>query len=360
MPKPIAALPASQPGKVCFLKAAKSKTAFIIWNTYNRRPDILARLLDCRALFIGHIINNRGPAWKYLFWVDYLYKSIYTLAYLFYHRPQVVFAQSPPSFAPMVCRIYCTLWRRKLVVDGHNNAFESPWISVPLYLRCMAGADSVLVHNSELEAHLRETYPKLPLFTLPDKIPAFKNGNGLANGHANEKNALPYLLVILSYAGDEPLAELFAAFKKYQEAHPGSVVFKMTGNYRRKPQYYEQYKDVEGIEFLGYVDNNEYERTLVNAAGIIALTTRPMTQQCAAMEALGAGVPMIVSRTDTNERLFFKGAILTDTDRDSIYRSLGDFLGQYPALRSEVAGIRDHWEERWQVDFQAFRERIGI
>ncbi len=324
-----------------------SKTVFIIWNTYNRRPDVLAQHMDCDIVFISHIIDNRGPYWKYFFWLDYLYKSIYTMAYLFWHRPAVVFAQSPPSFCPMVCWIYCKTFGRKLVVDGHNNAFESPWIKVPLYVKTLEKSFRVLVHNEELQAELRESYPKMPLVTLPDKIPQFSE-----NGQ-HDLSALPYLLVVLSYAGDEPLEVLFEAMAAYRQQSGQEMAFKITGNYKRQPQFYERYKMVDGIHFLGFVSNEQYEKELKGAMGVVALTSRQKTQQCASVEAMGAGIPQIVSDTDTNCRLLFKGALIVPIESAALQRAFSQFPKQHPVLREEILEVRSHWREQWQKSYDA-------
>ena len=323
-----------------------NKTVFIIWNTYNRRPDVLAAYMKCDIVFISHIINNRGKYWKYLFWVDYLYKSLFTLGYLFRHRPAVVFAQSPPSFCPMVCWIYCRIFGRKLVVDGHNNAFESPWIKVPLYVKTLEKSFRVLVHNDELEAELRSNYPAMPLTTLPDKIPNFpENPDAAAD--------LPYLLVVLSYAGDEPLEVLFEAMAAYRQKTGKEIGFKITGNYKRQPQYYERYHQVDGIHFLGFVSNEQYEQELTGAMGVVALTSRQKTQQCASIEAMGAGVPQIVSETDTNSRLFFKGALIVPIESVALQDAFSEFPIRHPALRQEIVEVRDHWRLEWQQSFDA-------
>ena len=269
------------------------KVVSTLWYHYDRRLTVLSDYLHARTIFVNHLIQSRGKLWKLFFWVDYFYKAIYTLSLLVYFKPEVVIAASPPSLCPVFCGIYCKIFKKNLVVDAHNSAFQQPWISVPFYLKILQLAKVVIVHNYEYENYLKKKYANIKFIALHDKIPEFQS---------NEENKLlkcrKYFLIVLSYSYDEPLIEIFDAIKSFLSKEHFDIIFKITGNYKKKLDLYNKYNDVDGIEFLGFVEKIKYDNLLYNAFGVIALTTSQMLQQCAGMEAIGAKVPVIVSDTD--------------------------------------------------------------
>ncbi len=334
--------------------AISPKTVFIIWNEYNRRPDILSQALKCEKIFVKRIISNRTIFWKFLFWIDYLYKAVFTTIYLIYKNPDLVFAQSPPSFCPMVCWFYCKITKRTLVVDGHNNAFEPPWISVPLYKKVMERSKFVLVHNEELSQSLSKKYISINFYILPDRIFHISPMN-IKNPDTNGK----YFLIIASFAGDEPLIELLEGIILFLNETEEDIEFKITGNYKRKIKIYDAYNEIKGIKFLGYIDDDRYFTYFNNAYGIIALTTRPMVQQCAAIEAIGAQVPIITSDNTTNRRIFFKGAVLTNNYRNEIKDAINKFILTNSSLRMEMDELKVYHEQEWEKRFSGFLAALG-
>jgi glycosyltransferase involved in cell wall biosynthesis len=240
-------------------------------------------------------------------------------------------------------------------VDGHNNAFDEPWISFPYYMDILMASSMVLVHNDELENFLREKYQNVAFYILPDKIPNF------SVQHKNERSPQKaYFLIPLSFAPDEPIEEMFDAITLFLGTTKDPMEFVITGNYMRKPEIHDAYHGVQGIRFTGYVDNRTYEDLLANAFGVIALTKRQMTQQCAAVEAMGANVPLIVSDTDTNRRLFPQGAIITGIDRTGIKTSLEQFLQDRGTLLEGIIEMKTYWDQSWEKAFLGLENRLAI
>jgi glycosyltransferase involved in cell wall biosynthesis len=239
-------------------------------------------------------------------------------------------------------------------VDGHNNAFDEPWISVPYYMDTLSSSKMVMVHNDELEKYLKIKYQEILFYVLPDKIPDFP----LQNENKTSRQST-YFLVPLSFAPDEPFEDMFDAIASFLSTMKYPMEFIITGNYMRKRDIYDKYHSVKGIRFVGYVDNRTYDNLLTNAFGVIALTKQQKTQQCAAVEAMGANVPLIVSDTDTNRRLFPKGAIITRIDMISIRNSLERFIRERGVLSDGVIEMRNHWDREWEKAFLGLKDRIA-
>jgi glycosyl transferase family 1 len=325
------------------------KSVFIVWNEFNRRPNELREILHCDLFFIKRIINNRNKFWKYFFGIDYLYKSVRTIFYLIIKNPKIVYAQSPPSFCPMVCFMYTLVFKKVLIVDGHNNAFESPWMSVPFYKNVLEASKIVLVHNHELAQNLKQKYTNIEFYTLPDRI-----FNPKMHDSSVEDSLGKYFLIVASFDSDEPLEELLTGVKIFLEQSNDKIDFIITGNYNRKIEIYEGFKNIKRIKFLNYINDSTYNNYLNNAFGIIALTTRPMVQQCAAIEALSSKIPLITTNNATNRRIFFKGAILTYNNRNDIKNAIIRYIANFYSLKKEMEELNIYQKEEWEKNFSTF------
>jgi len=326
---------------------------FVVWTSYSRRASELGKHAGCDLLFVNHLIKSRGLLWKIFNPVDYLYKSLYTLIVLSIKHPKIVFAQSPPSICANVCFLYCFLFKRKLVIDAHNGSFRKRWISVPFFITVMQRADVVLVHNDELEKSLRDSYHNINFFNLPDKIPELS-----VQEEPAEKSKCDYLLVVLAYNYDEPVKEILMALDAFSNENKSGVSFQLTGNYKKEIELYEKYSKNSSINFTGYVSNAEYERLLMNASGVIAITTQPMLQQCALIEALGAGIPVITSETETNKRIFFKGGVFASPDSTSIKKAIINFLENKNKLKEEISELRNYWVKDWHKKYERLVDQL--
>jgi len=241
-----------------------------------------------------------------------------------------------------------------IIIDGHNNAFEKPWISVPLYRQVMERSKFVLVHNEELNRTLTKKYQNVNFFVLPDRIFHLNSVDIV-----NQDSAGKYFLIIASFAADEPLIELLEGIILFLTQTGEDIEFKITGNYKRKINIYDTYKEVKGIKFLGYIDDTRYFSYFNNAFGIIALTTRPMVQQCAAIEAIGAQIPIITSDNTTNRRIFFKGAVLTNNYRIEIKDAINTFIKTNSTLRKEMEELKLYHAGEWEKKFNGFLTALG-
>lgn len=331
------------------------KVCFILWYHYGRRFSVLSEYLQCRTLLVKHLIRSRGLLWKLFFWGDYSYKAIVTLLFLFYHRPEVVIASSPPTLCPIICWIYCTFLRKKLVVDAHNGAFREPWVSVPFHLKILKSATVVLVHNHEYKSYLEQLYPEIRFNTLNDRIPVLESSN--RNKLSNEQK---YFFVISSWSPDEPLNEILNAIQLYLDQNQNGIRFRITGNYNKNVELYQRYSRIKGIEFIGFIDDEGYLKGLKNAYGVIALTILPMVQQCAAMEAVGAAVPMIVPDFKTNRRLFSKGAVFTSIDALKIKESIEELCEKRSTLLDGIKEDKDHLIKEWEHDFTELNRIVEL
>ncbi len=331
----------------------QNKSLIIMWYGYSRRATSLSKKLDFDLLLVDSVITKSVHIRKYLLWLDYLIKSIYTFFELIKRRPENVIATTPPSFCPMISFIYCRIFNKKFIIDTHNSGFMSPWIKVPFYKTVLKKADLILVHNQEEYEYLKNLYKDYKFFVLPDPLPDFSPNIVKENLSNSEK----YFLVILSFSSDEPVEIIFQAIKIFLEHYDG-YKFKITGNYKKNKVIYNQYCKINGIEFLGFVDEKLYERYLINAYGIITLSTKPMVQQSAAIEALGACVPLICEESSTNKRIFPRGAVLSKIKLENLFEAIKFLSEENDRLKIEISSDKKDYMNKYEELIKAFKASL--
>jgi glycosyltransferase involved in cell wall biosynthesis len=231
-----------------------------------------------------------------------------------------------------------------------------PWISVPGSINIMKQASLVLVHNEEFRDFLEPKYQGVNFYTLPDNLPDFNNSLTFEFDDNREK----YFLVILSFAYDDPLWEMFEAFKMYLNNSDLQINFYITGNYKKNIHIYNTYSKISGINFLGYIEDTKYVELLKNAYGVISLSIREMVQQCAVVEAISANIPLICSNNSTNRRIFNQGAVLTENNSEDIYSAIIKFVYTGGLLKQGVHKVRKEWEIDWIKRFVEFKKMIDF
>lgn len=334
----------------------KRKILIVMWYGYSRRATSLSKELNCELLLIDSFITKNLKIRKYFLFIDYLLKTILTFKNLFKIKPDIVISTSPPSFCPIICYIYCKIFRVKLIVDAHNSAFLRPWISVPLYKRIMKNASLILIHNVELYNYLARKYYGYNLFVLPDPIPNFVNNKNQTFLEIDKK----YFLVILSFSPDEPVELIFKSIMIFLDSFKDNIFyFYITGNYKKNLAIYNKYKDIREIQFLGFLDEKKYEQVLVNSYAVISFSTKQMVQQSAVIESLGAAVPVITENSETNRRIFKKGAILTELVENKVVEAFTELIENYDRLKKEIILQKSEYYLFWKENLNKFLKLLG-
>jgi glycosyltransferase involved in cell wall biosynthesis len=177
-----------------------------------------------------------------------------------------------------------------------------------------------VVTNDELAAVCRRagvrTFVLHDLLTAPSGQPAGSRRSTLAQAQ---------VMVPLSYANDEPVAEILEAAALLPD-----VSFVLTGAAPEKLVA----NAPANVQFTGYLDNPSYDSLFTGSDVILALTTRDLTMQRAGYEGLQAGVPVVTSGFDTLRRYFGRAAVYTQPEARAIADAVRSALGDNEALRA--------------------------
>ncbi len=322
------------------------KIIFISWTPFGRHTELLGKALNAEIFFINKFIKFKGILWKLLFPIDYIFKSIKSTLILLRTNPRIVFVQNPPSIAVVVIVAISKIFRVKSVIDSHNGAFEKPWISVPFHIWALRKADVVTIHNQILFNQLTsdKRFANINFTILNSRLSEFPL-------EQKEGSQEKYFIVISSFSDDEPMDILLEGVGLFTEKET-EYKFKITGNYKKNILVYEKYHNYQNIQFLGFVDDKTYDFLLVNAFGIISLSTRDDVQQFALMEAVGAEVPFISNKNKTNLDLFEQKMIFIDNTVLDVSEGLNRFIKNKNELDKNITEIKIYQKAQWEKQFQ--------
>jgi glycosyltransferase involved in cell wall biosynthesis len=206
-----------------------------------------------------------------------------------------------------------------LMVDMHSGAFlDPPWrhFLAPT-LRLLRGR-AAIVTNAHLASVCRRA--GVQSFILDDPLEPAEIPAGPAVGE-------PYVLVVLSYADDEPVREILSAASRRPDTR-----FVLTG---AAPEPVRR-SAPDNVSFPGFVSRDEFIGWLRGSSAVVALTTRPDTMQRGAYEALEHAVPVVTSDTLVLRRYFGDAAVYARPTPAGISTAVDEALDREQELRRSL------------------------
>lgn len=304
--------------------------AFLTWSSHRRTSGLAAAL----GIELLEVISVRRGAARHAELV------VRTVRLLCTRSLRVIVAQNPSIVLATLLVCLRPLRRYRLVVDAHNEAI-TPFVHDVAIVRVLSRwllrrADLTIVTNAELAERVRQARGR-PV-VLPDPLPA------VPPDLPAEARRPAYVVVVCTFAPDEPLSEIFAAASALRD-----VQFKVTGNARRCPPELLAAKP-GNVELTGFLAERDYWALLAASQAVLDLTGMPDCLVCGAYEALALGVPMILSDNPAGRRLFGQTAVFTATSPAGIAAATEGALakprnqaaaGQYTAQwRTQMLGLR--------------------
>jgi glycosyltransferase involved in cell wall biosynthesis len=304
--------------------------AFLTWSSHRRTSGLAEGL----GIELVEVISPRRGA------IRHLELIARTLLLLFTRSFRVIVAQNPSIVLVTLLLCLRPLRRYRLVVDAHNEAV-TPFVHDVAVVRAVSRwllrrACLTVVTNDELAERVRRAHGRPAV--LPDPLPAVPPG--LPAGPSRPA----YVVVVCTFAPDEPLEEIFAAAR----ALPGTQ-FRVTGNARRCAPALLASKPAN-VELTGFLDEHTYWALLAASQAVVDLTSMPDCLVCGAYEALALGVPMILTDNAAGRRLFGETAAFTDTSPTGIVAAIEASL---KAPRSPTAALK--YAAQWHTQASGLR-----
>ncbi len=318
------------------------KIIYIAWAPYNRRAETFAGQIGAELELI-HFFGYQKPFWSPF---KYPLMAIKTLVMLFLKKPDVVFTMSPPLFCAFFVYLYCLIFRARFVIDAHTGSLITPpWTWFRFLHKFLSRRAIVTIVTNDYLASLVESWRARSItINPPIFFPDLKTSR--LEGKIN-------LLVVNTFAGDEPLDEVLKAANNFPEVH-----FYITGNLSKaKPKQVEM--SPPNAHFTDFLPYKKYLELLKNVDGVIALTTRDHTLQSGGEEALFMGKPLITSHFPFLMNFFSKGTVYVEPEVKSIADGISEFLSNHKILQNEIIDLRAaHWRD-WENDLYRLMKIIS-
>lgn len=321
-----------------------SKTAKLLWVSWehHRRTDTICKKLNIPM----QVINTRHTGI-----LRYIILCVKTLHLLFKNRPSTLIVQNPSIILSFLGLLLRFLFRYKLIVDAHNEGV-SPFINTGFIFKHITRllhrkANLTIVTNKALEYIVIEN--KGRPFILPDGLPDFSSTTETLSTSPQK-----FLLLIATYAADEPVKEIFEAIGLL-DTH--KISLKVTGNDKKLPENIRRTLSPD-IKLLGFIPEDQYVQEIRNSTAIIDLTTMPNCLVCGAYEAISLGKPIILSRSEASISLFHKGAIFTDHDPYSIKEAIIKLLNSIDTYTTGAQEMKKLYEKQWDTITIKFAEEL--
>lgn len=314
----------------------KDSGLFLVWKKYQRRPEVLANLINCELKFIPHLFGS-----KYLRPLDYLFKLIVNIKDILIKKPNFVVAQCPPTFSVLPA----LLTRTPYIIDAHNPLFQvEMWQNLPLSKTILKNALAIIVHNGEMFQLVSKIYPSTRLFTISDPIESITPSQP-------QQRQDQQILVIASFdPWDEPVDLLIETMEKLAEYN-----FVITADVNKlDSETAARLQKLSNVKLTGFLATEEYHRVLCSSLASLVLTTSNATQPSGACEALSSDTQLVISRTTLTEKLFGEWAVLVENSSESIV----DAIKALSLKEMNLSEYRQKWNQSVQQEISELLELV--
>ena len=308
---------------------------FLVWGppSHGPRSRVFARELGIEIRFVTST-TRRGLLVAPLKYTSQAFKTLRLLAS---RRPRLVFVQSPPTFAVMTVWLYGALTGTRFVVDAHSAAMLSAYWTRPrwLYRTIARRAIATIVTNEHLARRIRRSGGRA--LVIRDIPTSFPTGDTVPVGDAFN------VMVVNSFAEDEPLSEVIAAADGVND-----VVFHVTGDPGR-PGADVPERIPANVRFTGFLPDPEYYALMASSQAVMCLTTRDHTMQRGACEALWMGKPIVTSRWPLLQEYFRAGTVHVANTADGIRNGMREMVQRHAEYEHEIRRLQAERRDAWET-----------
>lgn len=309
---------------------AGANVLWITWESQRRNREV-ARALHVPLHEWPEIDRMRPRIVKYFVGITK------TLRLLVRERPRLVICQNPSIVLAALLAALKPLTGLRLFVDAHNvGLFPTEGRSRLLMAASrwlQRRADLTIVTNDGLKAKVEANGGRA--FVLPDPIPiAPETSPQRLMGRTN-------VLLICTYAADEPYETVFDAFRTLG---PDMVLY-VTGNPEKLRG--RGISLPENVILTGFIPELDYWAALRAVDVAIDLTTRDDCLLCGAYEAAAVGTPMVLSDTAALRAYFDRGAIYSGHSSGALSAAVREAASRAEQLGRDLGPWRERRNAEW-------------
>lgn len=281
--------------------------------------------------------------------LKYPIQALLTIIVLFYHRPQLVFIQDPPTPAGFVVWLCGHILRLKFIIDTHTQRHQMVDYPFLLGMRRFVAKRALtnIVTNETLRA-LVESWdaPALVMEDLPLPIRDRVSTTPLSDQFN--------VVWVNNGASDEPRDVFFEAVRDLP-----MMRFYVTSDYGRNAELREYQDEASAnVEFTGHLPDAEYYQMLKSADAVLTMTTRDFTLQQGACEAMWLGTPVITSDWSMLRAYFTSGAVFVDNTVDGLRVALQTMQADHAEYVAGIQALAPLRHADWDEQVEALQQIV--
>lgn len=316
------------------------KIVFVVWAPISQRSESLSKELGAKLYLIHYKFRQKifAP-------FRYLLLSVRTFLVLLKERPNVIFAQDPPVFCPLVCLVFAKFFGKRLIIDAHTGVWRGYWKKLWILDEwIMKNAFITVVTNKYLKDRLSSH--NIESFVLEDKLPEFPSGKKpkLRTGFN--------VAVINTFSEDEPIEEILKAARRLPTTNfyiTGSLSYADSKFIRNKPK---------NVLYTNFLPQEEYVGLLRASDCIMVLTTRDHTMLSGAYEAVSVRKPLITSNWPVLRNYFSKGAVYVNNTPAGIMEAVKYAMENWKRMEKDIKELERDIKEEWGKKFGKLVEKL--
>ena len=224
------------------------------------------------------------------------------------------------------------------------------WIYDAVTSAIHRGADLVIVTNEALVDHYARRFPDTRYWVLPDMIPPL----AIDPEHGRTRDGI-CLLLICTYAEDEPYQEVFKAMKDL--APCASLRY---GEKRKSRPRSLGPQNRPNVILTGFIPDRAFFDLLHKVDIVIDLTDTDHCMVCGAYEAVAAEKPMVLSAKQVLMQYFYKGAVFTENRSESVVVAIRRAIANIDTLKIDVRELKAEKQTQWRSQWAGLLTTIGL
>ncbi|TKJ41552.1 hypothetical protein CEE37_03025 [candidate division LCP-89 bacterium B3_LCP] len=323
----------SRPGAV----KPSGERVFITWLPFSSRSETLAKSFGAVSVYFGYLAGGNNLLKIAL---RYLLMTIHTIGFVLSRKPKLVYVMNQPVFLPLTLFLLSRIMRVKYVIDSHSGLFnkkEWQW-ALPLMKYAYRHSLFSIVTNKN-HCNLVESWGAkaeiLGALTVgEEEVVPFNRVDD------------PSMVVIGTFASDEPLEEILEACQKLPH-----VKFYVTGALKKAPPELIS-SAPENVIFTDFISRPEYVGLVRAMDAAIILVTHDDVMQRGAYEAMSWGVPIITSDWLILRESFTKGTMFVDNTPAAIAGAVNQLLENPDHYKNEIDQLRRERADNWDRNIE--------
>ena len=329
-------------------EAEKLKRLFVCWVPNQTRSASLSLYLGAECYYPRTYFRPPGRVLRYILSpLRYLVQGIETFFALLGKRPDLILVANPPIFASLVVWFYCLFTKARFVTDTHTGAFDRPRWRCFLWLYRFLGKRALtnILHNDPLTKRVAcWGLPAVCIGNFPFHLKTDRHYHFMEGFN---------IVVVCSFDEDEPIYKVIEAARCLPD-----VNFYITGSLKAAPKQIKENRPTNTI-LTDFLPVDEYVALLKGADVVVCLTTKDLTLQSGAQEALELERPIITSDWPVLCEAFYRGTIHIDNTSAGLISAIKEMRDRHGVYLNEIKRLRTEQHEQWQKRIADFDQLIS-